>query len=193
MIPADFKQIHSLSSAYKLSEYESIVNYVLIKASTEIYEEKMHQYIQKNKEVEQKIQKDFVMIKKLFNTLQNTKIKQLCLITEAWCLDACILLPLLRAIEIVQPKIEIRIYLRDKNEDLMNLYLTNGSKAIPVVFGLDENGLEIFRWGPRSQKAKAIISPIMQEAYAIKYAALSEFYLKDLTLSIQEEWLDCIS
>ncbi len=42
--------------------------------------------------------------------------------TEAWCLDACIILPLLRSIQIIKPEVEIKIYQRDKNEDLMNLY-----------------------------------------------------------------------
>jgi hypothetical protein len=75
--------------------------------------------------------------KKFFNAVQKTQTASLHLITEAWCLDACIIMPLFKGIAIANPSIDIRLYLRDRSEDLMQLFLTNGSKSIPVVFGLD--------------------------------------------------------
>jgi hypothetical protein len=74
----------------------------------------------------------------------------------------------------------------------MQLFLTNGSKSIPVVFGLDKLGQEVFRWGSRSAKAKEVLAPVINESYGVRYDALSTFYLRDLTQAIQEEWLDLL-
>jgi hypothetical protein len=74
----------------------------------------------------------------------------------------------------------------------MQLFLTNGSKSIPVVFGLDKKGQEVFRWGPRSAKAKEVLAPVINESYGVRYDALSNFYKLDLTQSIQEEWVELL-
>ena len=39
--------------------------------------------------------------------------------------------------------IELKIVLRDENEELMNEFLTNGSRSIPKLIVLDEN-LEVY-------------------------------------------------
>ena len=74
----------------------------------------------------------------------------------------------------------------------MNLFLTNGSKSIPILFGLNERQKELFRWGPRSKMASEILEPVKEEKYDIKSKALSDFYKADLTESIQLEWIDLI-
>lgn len=176
------------SSAYSISEFDKIILDVIQTKSTGFYQEKMHSYIQHNYELERKISHKITINKKLFNAIQKSEINSLSLITEPWCIDACILLPLLRAIELINSKIIISIFPRDTNQELMNQYLTNGSQSIPIVFGQRENE-EVFRWGPRSQKAKDIITPISKEEYIIKQKALTDFYLQDLTKDIQEEWI----
>jgi hypothetical protein len=74
----------------------------------------------------------------------------------------------------------------------MNLFLTNGSKSIPIVFGLNEKQKELFRWGPRSKKASEILAPVKEGKYDIKSKTLFNFYKTDLTESIQLEWIDLI-
>lgn len=185
---------NAIQLAYKLnlSNYETLVNNVIIEHSTEMYEEKMHAYIKSNHQLDQDLQSDFSMNKKLFNALQKSNLTHIGLITEAWCMDACNILPLFRAIEIANNNVEVAIYLRDKSDDLMNLFLTNNSKSIPIVFGLDKDKNEIFRWGPRSQNAMKVFLPLKDEPYSIKSKALKDFYLEDKTQSIQEEWIDKI-
>lgn len=183
--------IQTIQNAKSLSieEYETIINEAVLYRDTSHYEEKMHTYILNNNEIRQNIESNLKITKKFFNQIIRWDNIHLGLITEAWCLDACIILPLLRAIHTANPNIGIQIYLRDSNEELMNAYLTNGSKSIPIVFGYDDRE-ELFRWGPRSAKAKQLLEPIAHEAYSVKYAALSQFYRSDLTLDIQEEWID---
>ena len=186
------KEILSRASSHTVEFFDVIIDSIINAQSGIHYGHDYHPYIVKNDELEKYIQANFSLNKKLFNAIQKSKIHSLHLITEAWCLDACVLLPLLRSIEIVKPEIEIKIYQRDENEELINLFLTKGSKSIPIVFGLNEKKKKIFRWGPRSQKATKILEPIKEEKYDVKSKALTAFYKKDLTKSIQLEWLDII-
>jgi len=182
----------NLSKRLLLFEFESIINQVVENKSIDVYPEDMHPYIRKNHDLETFVQSKIVLNKKFFNLIQKSKIFSIHLITEAWCLDACTILPLLKSINIIKPEIGIYIYLRDQNESLMNQYLTNGSKSIPIVFGLDEKHDEIFRWGPRSKKAMDVLEPVKTEPYGVKSGVLKEFYKSDLTESIQLEWIDLL-
>ena len=185
-------EIINQSISYSLCEFETIIEEVILTGSEKIYSTDMHPYVSKNHDLERDMQSKFSLQKKFFNAVQKTQIASLHLITEAWCLDACIIMPLFKGIAIANPSIDIRLYLRDRSEDLMQLFLTNGSKSIPVVFGLDKLGQEVFRWGSRSAKAKEVLAPVINESYGVRYDALSTFYLRDLTQAIQEEWLDLL-
>ena len=46
---------------------------------------------------------------------------------------------------------------RDENPDLMDLYLTNGSRSIPIVIALDENFDPISHWGPRPTELQEFV------------------------------------
>lgn len=186
----NLKEVIEKSKGYSLTSYEEIVHQVVENKSIAHYEETMHAYIEKNRVVESCIQANLKLNKKFFNQVVKSKSLQLHLITEAWCLDACIMLPLFRAIVATNELISVSIYLRDSNEELMNRFLTNGSKSIPIVFGTDSDSNELFRWGPRSSKARALLEPIKEADYSVKYKTLSEFYKLDLTMDIQEEWLN---
>jgi len=65
--------------------------------------------------------------------------KSVCLlvITESWCGDAAQIVPVVHKIAELNPKITMKLVFRDENEELMNLFLTNGGKAIPIVVFLD--------------------------------------------------------
>ncbi|MFN8777645.1 MAG: thioredoxin family protein [Flavobacteriales bacterium] len=69
-------------------------------------------------------------------------------ITEGWCGDSAQTLPLLYKMAQIG-HIDLRIILRDENLWLMDQYLTNGSRSIPVLLCLDSDWREVFCWGPR--------------------------------------------
>ncbi|MBU0596258.1 thioredoxin family protein [Candidatus Bipolaricaulota bacterium] len=77
-------------------------------------------------------------------------------ITEPWCGDSLAIFPVVLALFEAAGS-EVRVALRDKNPDLMDRYLTNGGRAIPIVVVLDEAGDERFHWGPRPAPAQAIV------------------------------------
>src|SRR5690625_1176600 len=54
-------------------------------------------------------------------------------LTEGRCGDAAHCVPIMQKIAEKNENIDLRIVLRDSNEDLMNDFLTNGSKSIPKL------------------------------------------------------------
>ncbi len=78
-------------------------------------------------------------------------------ITEDWCGDAMLNIPILLKMAEVA-KIDVRMILRDENLELMDQYLSNGtSRSIPIFIFLDENGEEKLKWGPRAPMVKKIV------------------------------------
>jgi hypothetical protein len=66
--------------------------------------------------------------------------------------------------------------LRDENEDLMNQYLTNGSKSIPKVLILDQDNHVIDSWGPR---------PFIASKMVVDYKALNGSLDEDFKKNLQ--------
>ncbi|MEM6645104.1 MAG: thioredoxin family protein [Bacteroidota bacterium] len=71
-------------------------------------------------------------------------------LTEDWCGDSAFSLPMIVALAEQSEHVTLRILLRDDNLDLMDRYLTNGTRSIPKLIAFDpESGRELFQWGPR--------------------------------------------
>ena len=54
-------------------------------------------------------------------------------ITEAWCGDAAPIVPLVNKIASTNPRFSMTAILRDDHPEIMERYLTNGAKSIPIV------------------------------------------------------------
>lgn len=79
-------------------------------------------------------------------------------ITEGWCGDSAQNLPALAKLAAASAgKVQLRIVLRDDNPDIMDRYLTHGSRSIPVLASFDKEGNELFRWGPRPAPAQQLL------------------------------------
>jgi Thioredoxin len=78
---------------------------------------------------------------------------KLMVITEDWCGDALYNVPVLAKLVEGNPNIEARVFLRDKNADLMDQYLNQGMfRSIPVFAFFDENMNEVARLLERPSK-----------------------------------------
>ncbi len=93
-------------------------------------------------------------------------------------------------------KIDLKIVFRDENDDLTNLFLTNGTKSIPKLIILDKITLEVLGdYGPRPIGAKQFMLDYKKEFGMIDEKAKSElqmWYFKDKGLSIQNEILELL-
>ncbi|SDS49268.1 Thioredoxin [Polaribacter sp. KT25b] len=117
------------------------------------------------------------------------------LITEGWCGDAAQNLPIINKMADLNSNISLKLVLRDENEDLIDLFLTNGGKAIPKLIILDQENNVINTWGPRPTVATKMVAD-----YKAKHGALdAEFkqdlqvwYNKDKGKSTQEDFINLI-
>ena len=126
-------------------------------------------------------------IKRLDNTLELTEAQasffanltgeqSWVVISECWCADAAQILPVIAKVAEANPHIHLSIVLRDENPELMNQYLTNGGKAIPILIISDKaTGKVLHVWGPRPKTATAMV-----EAYKKEHGKLSPEFKEDL-------------
>jgi len=103
-------------------------------------------------------------------------------LTESWCGDAAQTLPVLNKFSEVNPNIDLKVVLRDENEELMNQFLTNGSKSIPKLIVIDKNKKVVSSWGPRSKVATKMVMD-----YKEKHGKLDAGFKKDLQVWYHED------
>ncbi|WP_158841089.1 thioredoxin family protein [Polaribacter sp. L3A8] len=96
-------------------------------------------------------------------------------ITEGWCGDAAQNLPVIAKIAEANELIKLKLVLRDDNEALMDLFLTNGGKSIPKLIILDKDNNVINTWGPRPTIATQMVAD-----YKAKHGALDAEFKQDL-------------
>ncbi len=94
---------------------------------------------------------------------------QLLVISEGWCGDAAQSMPVVNVI-MNELGIDQKIVFRDENPELMDAYLTDGARSIPIYIGVDDKGNEIFRFGPRPKEGMEMLA---------KHKANPEVYTDD--------------
>src|SRR5690625_2982564 len=90
---------------------------------------------------------------------QSLKEKQLraVVLAEPWCGHCMLNIPiLLRLAEKVN--MPVSFLLRDQNLELMDQYLTNGNRTIPIFIFINEDGNEVAKWGPIAKKTREFVS-----------------------------------
>lgn len=115
-------------------------------------------------------------------------------LTEPWCGDSAFSLPVIAEAAQSHPDIDLRILLRDDNLDLMDRFLTDGSRSIPKLAALDENGTVLFTWGPRPDVAQdrydALNADGKDKMAIVK--ALLDWYDKDGWQHVERELIDTL-
>ena len=113
-------------------------------------------------------------------------------LTEAWCGDAAQSIPVMAKIADASPLITLKLLLRDEHPDVMNAYLTNGSRSIPKLICVTEDLQELGTWGPRPVQAQKLMTDFKAQYPEQDYQALAKemqlWYARDKTQSIQQEF-----
>lgn len=98
-------------------------------------------------------------------------------LTEGWCGDAAQNLPVIDKMASLNKNIELKLVLRDENVALMDLFLTNGGKAIPKLIRLDKDLNVLNIWGPRPKVAAKMVAD-----YKAKHGILDAAFKQDLQI-----------
>lgn len=152
---------------------------------------KIKEYINLNQRRMRRVEKMYNLSAELIEQVKNLKQKiHWLILTEHWCGDASQTLPALNAItELSNGKIEMKLVYRDQNDELMNAYLTNGTRSIPKLIQLDEHFNVTGIWGPRPFIAQKLVKALKANpATAATYAnELHLWYAKDKQQSLEKE------
>lgn len=106
--------------------------------------------------------------------------RRLLVIAEDWCGDASSTIPAVARFADAVPGMELRVLRRDEHPELMDRYLTNGARAIPIVIVLDEAWRELGHWGPRPAALQAFVMenrPLVPKAEL--YPQVRRWYARD--------------
>lgn len=115
-------------------------------------------------------------------------------ITEGWCGDAAQNLPVIQRMADVSDNIQMKYILRDENPAIMDEYLTNGARAIPIVVGLHADTLEeLFVWGPRPFPAMELMIELKNNPdvpASERGERIHTWYAKDRSVTLIKEFTD---
>lgn len=127
-------------------------------------EVKFYEYRKLNLQRTNRLDKTFIPSEDLVNIISKIKKPQIWMvITESWCGDSAQSLPIIAKAAALNRNINLRIVLRDENPDIMDKYLTNGSRSIPKFVVFDEDNNELFQWGPRPVEAQKLYGRLKDE------------------------------
>ena len=113
------------------------------------------------------------------------------LIVESWCGDAAQITPVINIIAEQMPNVELRLVLRDEHPELMDMFLTNGSRSIPKLIRLKRRNLDVLStWGARPAATQPILNEYKSnpEITAEMFKeTLARWYVQDGGKSVEED------
>lgn len=189
----------SLKVSFSYQEYRDFVTDLAKEVKTTGHEQRedLIHYTQLNEARLHRLDKTTQVVDEVKAVLQKlSKEYTWLVISESWCGDAAQILPVINKMAEVSENIDLRIVLRDDNEDLTNLFLTNGTKSIPKLIIIDKATNEVVNdFGPRPKGAKQLILDykathgIVDETAKIE---LQKWYLQDKGVSTQKEIVELL-
>jgi hypothetical protein len=188
----------ALFNSHSYAEYRKLVTDLLLegKSTGNEQSESLTNYSKLNETRMNRLEKTITISETVISKLQNLDNHYIWLvISEGWCGDAAQILPILNKMALASDKkVDLRIVLRDENEELMSHYLTNGGRAIPKVIVIcKEAGIVRADWGPRPKGATELMEKHKREVGPIDEKIKTDlqlWYLADKGISVQEELVE---
>lgn len=96
-----------------------------------------------------------------FNSLKEKNLRVVAIVEE-WCGHCMLNVPLLIHLA-NKTNMSVRFLPRDDNLDLMEHYLTNDKRIIPIFVFIDEDGNEVFKWGPVAEEIQDYVAQFRKD------------------------------
>lgn len=188
----------ALFNSYSYSEYRKLVTDLLSegKSTGDQQSESLTHYTSLNEARMNRLEKTIKISEDVISKLQQLNNHYIWLvISEGWCGDAAQILPIINKMALESnKKVDLRIVLRDQNDEFMGQYLTNGGRAIPkVIIVCKEAGIVRADWGPRPKGATELLTNYKRDFGVIDEKIKTDlqlWYLADKGISVQEELLE---
>jgi thioredoxin-like negative regulator of GroEL len=117
------------------------------------------------------------------------------IITEPWCGDSSQILSVLQRIaEESEGKLQLHLLYRDQNPELIDQFLTNGSRSIPKLVQLNSNFELTGEWGARPAEAQALVNKLKAEGMAHDefIVHLHKWYAADKAQALSKEMVELL-
>ena len=102
------------------------------------------------------------------NQLKDSSYSKVLVISEDWCGDAMMNLPILKRIS-ESLQLEVRVFHRDEDTNLIDQYLTNGTaRSIPIFIFMNDQFEQVSVWGPRAREAQEFVTQLRVKNYHLK-------------------------
>jgi hypothetical protein len=115
---------------------------------------------------------------------------RLLVLAEDWCNDAVSTIPILARLADEVPGIELRILRRDAHPEVMERYLSDGARAIPIVIVLDLSCNELGHWGSRPAALEEWVGAHRALDKPTRNLEIRKWYARDRGASVLREVLD---
>ncbi|REE80917.1 thiol-disulfide isomerase/thioredoxin [Lutibacter oceani] len=171
---------NSIRRGVSYATYRTLIKGLLVEGKSTGTEqsEALFNYSQLNDKRMDRLDKTLKISEETQNSLNQLKNGYTFLvIAEGWCGDAAQILPVINKIAEASAKINLKVVCRDENDELMNQFLTNGSKSIPKILIVDNNYEVINSWGPRPSVATKMVLD-----YKEKNGIIDAEFKKDLQI-----------
>ena len=150
-----------LQKSISFQEYIELTENLLAENKTTgtDHSEFMVDYTRLNMQRMRRLRRTTLLLEELRDTLDSLQKKMVWVVlTEAWCGDAAQIVPVIAEIARYSDKIDLHLLLRDGHPEVMDGYLTNGSRSIPKLICLEADKLkELGSWGPRPAAAQQMV------------------------------------
>lgn len=183
-----------IEKALTFANYERLIDDLLAEGKTTGTDQSEARvgFTRLNRQRMKRLEKTVAVTDQLRTAAKNVERSMIWLIiTEGWCGDAAQNLPVLEKIAGESDKIITRYVLRDENPELMDRFLTNGSRSIPRLIALDADTFGVIgTWGSRPAAGQKLFLDLKEKGLS-KDAIneeLQRWYNADKGVSLQVEF-----
>ena len=184
----------ALNKGISYGEYREMIKILVEKGATTgpNQSEDMAGYTKMNDARMRRLDKTTSLVEENDQILSASPKETWLIITEAWCGDAAQIIPVINKMAEQNSNVQVKLVLRDENEALINQFLTNGGKAIPIIIVIGDSGDVLGHWGPRPSEMQNMVLARKEDPNATPYSEFvveaQKWYAKDKTMSIQHEF-----
>lgn len=187
----------ALEAALSYNEFRKLVTGLLAEGKSTGHEQKPSylDYTKLNEHRMNRWDKHFLVSEGTLSAVKQIKQpRKWLLITEGWCGDSAQTAPAMAKIAAQNALIDFKVVIRDDHDELMNMFLTNGTRSIPILVCMDENNQVLWHWGPRPQGALNYITRAKQEGIetSVWKEKLHLWYAHNKQQDLQQELIELI-
>ena len=111
-------------------------------------------------------------------------------ITDDWCIDSAYSLPLILRAVALHEQITLHILMKEDNLEILDDYLSDGRRSIPVITGFDAEDKQLFRWGPNPDVLHRLRTTLQEagEQGRVVSGSTIDWYTNDGHLEVEREF-----